>query len=51
MPAAIGSGTFEDIMSAARPRPDLDDNEFGCFENAIAENRKMRREVAEGRGA
>ena len=50
MPAAIGNGTVRDIMNAARTRPDLDDAEFEAFARVIAENRAMRRQLAEERG-
>jgi hypothetical protein len=50
MPAAVGNGTFEDIMNSARQRPELDDAEFDAFERAIAEYWAMRRQIAVERG-
>ncbi len=50
MPAAIGGGTIEDIMEIVRSLPRLDDDEYEAFERAIAENRRMRRQLALERG-
>jgi hypothetical protein len=49
-PAAVGNGTYRDIMEAVRLRPRLDDAEFEAFQRSIAENRTMRRQLAEERG-
>ncbi len=50
IPAAIGHGTFEDIMARNRARPCLNDAEFEEFECVIAEDRDIRRDIAEERG-
>jgi hypothetical protein len=51
MPAASGTGRFMDVMEWARsaPRFDGSDDEFEAFERAIAENRAMRRQIAQER--
>jgi hypothetical protein len=51
MPAAIGNGTFSDVMAWVRSAPHFDgtDEEFEEFEHAIAENRAMRRQLAQER--
>jgi hypothetical protein len=51
MPAVRGSGTFADVKQWMRSVPHFEgtDEEFKEFERAIAENRAMRRQVAEER--
>jgi hypothetical protein len=53
IPAAIGNGMVGDVMAWVRSAPHFDgtDEEFKAFERAIAENRAMRRQLAEERGS
>jgi hypothetical protein len=53
LPAAIGNGTKADIDAWMRSIPHFDgtDEEFEAFQNAIAENRVMRRRLAEEKDA
>jgi len=49
MPAAIGHGTYADIMRFVHSQPPVDDKEFQAFEQAIADNRAMRRQLVRER--
>ena len=49
LPAAIGNGTYADIVRFVHSQPPVDDKEFQAFEQAIADNRAMRRQLVRER--
>jgi hypothetical protein len=49
MPAAIGNGTYADIMRFVHSQPPVGDKQFQAFEQAIADSRALRRQLARER--
>ncbi|HLK56775.1 MAG TPA: hypothetical protein VKU00_09435 [Chthonomonadaceae bacterium] len=47
LPPAVGSGSGAEIMRFVRSQPRMAEKEFEEFERAIAENRAMRRQLAQ----